>query len=118
MQLAALESKEELSSEDLDDAIAARGHDQAAVLAPDNTADALTTHNAMCGDFLGADALVEGPEAYGGVVTGRYGFATIFTDGEGGDGGWMGEHVVGALTWEVVSSFDTTDGYDSPEFAS
>ena len=56
----------------------------------------------MGGDLLCADALVKGPEADGGVVAGRNGFAPVFADSEGGDGGWVGKHVVSTLTWRVV----------------
>ena len=52
----------------LDNAIAARRHNEAPVLAPHNTAHAFAAHDAVRGDFLRADALVERPEADGCVV--------------------------------------------------
>ena len=86
------------SSEHLDDAVAARGNDEAPILAPHDAAHALAAHDAVCRNFLCADALVERPEADRGIVPCGDGFAAVFADGEGGDGGGVGEHVVGALT--------------------
>jgi hypothetical protein len=72
-------------------------------LTPYDAADAFTAHDAMCGDFLRAYALVEGPKADRGVVSSRYGFAAVFAEGEGRDGGWVREHLVCALTLMNVS---------------
>ena len=49
-------------------------------------------------DILRADALFEAPEADTRVVAGGDGFAAVLGEAEGGDGGWVGEHGVGALT--------------------
>lgn len=67
-----------LPREDLDDAIAAGGDDKAPVLAPDYAADAFAAHDAMRGDLLCTDALVERPESDGGVVACRDGFTAVF----------------------------------------
>lgn len=69
-----------LSREHLDDAVAAGGDDEAAVLAPDDAAHALTTHDTGRCDLLCADALVERPEPDRGVVACGDGFTAIFAD--------------------------------------
>lgn len=52
-----------LSRKHLYYAIATTAHNPPTVLAPDDSADALAAHDAVAGDFLGAGALLEGPEA-------------------------------------------------------
>jgi hypothetical protein len=81
-------------------------------LTPHNAAHAFAAHDAVRGDFLRADALVERPEADGSVVTGGHGFSSVFAEGEGGDGGGVGEHLVGALALRWLVRFRT--GHISP----
>jgi len=73
-------------------------------LTPYDAADAFAAHDPVRGNFLRADALVKGPEADGGIVAGRNGFAAILAEGEGRDGGGMCEHLVGALTLMSISN--------------
>lgn len=57
-----------LSGEHLDHTVAAATHDPPRVLAPHHRAHAFAAHDPVGGDFLGAAALFERPEAEGGVV--------------------------------------------------
>ena len=86
-----------LPGKDLDDAIAAGGDYEAAVLTPHHAADTLATHDAVRGDLLRANAFVERPETDRGVVTRRDGFTSVFAEGQGGDGGGVGQHAISAL---------------------
>jgi hypothetical protein len=52
-----------LTGKDLNDAITAAADDPSSVLTPDNVADTLTAHDAMCRDLLCTGALFEAPEA-------------------------------------------------------
>lgn len=70
---------------DLDGAIATAADDPSPVLAPDDAADALAAHGPVAGDFLGAAALLQRPEAQGGVVAGRDEFAPVRGQRERGD---------------------------------
>ena len=79
-----------LSRKDLDYPVAARRDYKAAILTPDDAAYAFAAHDAMCRDLLGTDTLVEGPEADGGIVTGRDCLTAVFAERERGDGGGMG----------------------------
>lgn len=72
--------------------------DQSAVLAPRNVADAFAAHGPVADEVLRADALLERPDADAGVVAGGHGLAAVLGEGEGGDGGGVGEHGVRALT--------------------
>ena len=56
----------------------------------------------MARDFLGAAALLEGPEAKAGVMACGDELAAILGEGERGDGGGVGEHIVGALAYDCV----------------
>jgi hypothetical protein len=87
-----------LSRKYLDNPVAAGRNHKPAVLTPDYAADSFAAHDAVGGDFLRADALVERPEPDRGVVACRYGFATVFAKGERRYGGWVGKHAVSALT--------------------
>jgi hypothetical protein len=69
-----------LPGEDLDDAVTTSRDDETAVLAPDYAAHTFTAHYAVSSDFLGANALVEGPEANWSVVAGGDGFAAVFAE--------------------------------------
>ncbi len=51
----------------------------------------------MTRDFLAAGAFFQRPEAQAGVVAGGDEFGARGGEGEGGDGGGVGEHAVGAL---------------------
>lgn len=92
------------SGENLDDSITAATNNPPPILAPHDGANALAAHEAMAGEFLHAGALLERPEAQTGVVAGGDEFAAVGGEREGGDGGGVCEHVVGALTcgWELV----------------
>jgi hypothetical protein len=59
-----------LSTEHLDDPIAACADDPSAILAPDDAADTLAAHDAVACDFLCTGAFFEGPEAQAGIVAG------------------------------------------------
>jgi hypothetical protein len=83
----------------LDDAIAAAANDPPPILAPDDAADALAAHESVAGDFLRAGSFLERPEAEAGVVAGGDEFGARRGEGEGGDGGGVGEHAVGALAY-------------------
>ena len=83
----------------LDNAIAATTNNPPAVLAPDNGTNTLTTHDAMARDILDTRPLLERPEAETGIVARGDEFAAVGRKGESGDGGGVGEHVVGALAW-------------------
>jgi hypothetical protein len=89
---------DKLPSKDLDNAVAACGDDQAAILTPHNAAHAFAAHNAVRSDLLCADTLVEGPETNGCVMACGNGFAPVFAEREGGNSGGMGEHLVSTLT--------------------
>ena len=52
----------------LDDTITASTHHPAAILAPNNGTDALSAHDAVTGNLLGAASSFEGPEAKACVV--------------------------------------------------
>ena len=95
-----------LSRKHLDNPVAAGRNHQPAVLAPDHAADSFAAHDAVGGDFLRADALVEGPESDRGVVACRHGFAAVFAKGQGRDGGRVGEHAICALTWWALALCD------------
>ena len=56
----------------------------------------------MADDILGTDTLLQAPEADTGVVAGGDGFAAVLGEGQGGDSGGVGEHVVGALACDRV----------------
>lgn len=86
-----------LPGKDLDDAIAAGGDYEAAVLTPHHAADTFATHDAVRGDLLRANAFVQRPETDRGVVTRRDGFMSVFAEGQGGDGGRVGQHAISAL---------------------
>ena len=49
-------------------------------MAPHNATDAFATHDPMTRNLLRADALLERPEADGGVVSGRDGLAPVLAD--------------------------------------
>jgi hypothetical protein len=89
---------DKLPSKDLDNAVAACGDDQAAILTPHDAAHAFAAHDAVRSDLLCADALVEGPEANGCVMTRGHSFTPVFAEGEGRDSGGMGKHLVCTLT--------------------
>lgn len=74
------------SRKDLDNPIAAGAHDQPAVLTPADAAHALATHGAVADNVLGADALLERPEADAGVMAGGDGLAPVLGQAERGDG--------------------------------
>lgn len=74
-----------LSCKDLDNTIASSRDNKASVLAPDNTADTFTTHDAVSSNFLCTYALVERPEANRRVMAGRDSFTTVFAEGQGGN---------------------------------
>ena len=86
-----------LPGKDLDDAIAAGGNYEAAVLTPHHAADALATHDAVRGDLLRANAFVKRPKTDRGVVTRGDGFSSVFAERQGRDGGGVGQHAVCAL---------------------
>ena len=78
------------SRKNLNNAVTAGTNDPASVLGPDDGADALAAHDAVGGDFLGAGALLEGPEAEGGVVAGGDELAAVGAQGEAGYRGRVG----------------------------
>lgn len=63
--------------EHFDDAVSACADDVSSVLTPNNAADTLAAHGSVRIDVLGADTLVQGPEADRGVMTGGNGLAPI-----------------------------------------
>lgn len=88
-----------LPRENLNNAIAPRRDDIPSIMAPNDRADALAAHGPVRRDVLGADALVEGPEADTRVVASRDGLPAIFAQRERGDGGGVREHGVCALAY-------------------
>lgn len=87
----------------LDDAIPAPTDDPSPVLTPHHAADALPAHQPVARDFLRARSFLHRPEAEAGVVACRDEFRARGREGEGRDGGRVGEHVIRALTWEFIS---------------
>lgn len=65
------------SSKNLDDPIPPAANHPAAVLAPDDGANAFAAHVPMANDFLRAGALFQRPDAQAGVVPGRDEFAAF-----------------------------------------
>jgi hypothetical protein len=59
-----------LSTEHLDDPIAACADDPSAILAPDDAADAFAAHDTVACDFLCTGAFFERPEPQAGIVAG------------------------------------------------
>jgi hypothetical protein len=60
--------------------IAATADNPATILAPDDRADALSTHHAVARDLLNASALLEGPEPQRGVMPSAYKFPAVWTE--------------------------------------
>lgn len=89
------------SRENFHNTISARADDQPAIAAPANIANTFTSHGPVGDDVLRANSLLQRPETYACVVPGGNGFAAVLGEAEGGYGGGVGEHGVGALAWEV-----------------
>lgn len=85
---------------DLHYSITTRTNHPSIIFSPRYSAYTLTTHQSVGGNLLNASPFLETPEAKGGVVAGGDEFATIVRQGQSGDGGGMGEHIIGALAWK------------------
>ena len=114
-----------LSCENFDDAITAGADNPPAVLAPCNGTNALSTHNAVAGNFLCATPLFQGPEAEARVVAGGNKLTSVGREGQGRDGGRMRKHRVGTLAClsqlghekEINLGMHTAVGIKEPDIA-
>lgn len=81
----------------------------AAILAPHDGTHPLAPHKSMTREFLDATPLFKAPEPEASVVAGGDEFPAVGGEGEGGDGGGVGEHGVGTLTFGYVSLCSTRE---------
>lgn len=89
---------ESLSRKHFHNSIATSANNKPAVAAPADVANAFAAHSAVGDNILRADAFLERPETNASVVAGGDGFAAVFGEAKGGDGGRVREHGVCALT--------------------
>ena len=73
-------------SENLDDSITASTNNPSAILAPNHGTDALSTHDAVVGNLLGAASSFKGPETKACVVAGGDKLAAVGGKGQRGYG--------------------------------
>jgi len=88
------------SRKHLHNPISTRTDNKPPITAPTNIANPFSPHSPVGHDVLRADPFLQTPEANAGIVASRDGFAAVFREAEGGDGGWVGEHGVSALACE------------------
>jgi hypothetical protein len=84
--------------------VATATHNPAAILTPDNGANAFTSHYSVARYLLRARPLLKTPETERGVVASTDKFAPIRAERHARYGCGMSKHVVGALAYEVFIS--------------